>query len=244
MRRFYTSRALVPGIVEITGDEAYHMQTVLRLETGDGCILVNDKKQWARAVVTAGAKNTLTLSIDAVEEGAPAALELVILQGYLKERKLDDLVRPLSELGVTEFRAVFTERSVPSPDEKRLAGRLERWRKLAVEALKQCRGGALMHVGDVLDFKNALETCASCEVKLFLWEGAEVGLKTVLAARPKASASVAVLLGPEGGFSAREAKLAQEYGFVPVSLGPRILRAQTAALSAAAVVQHVWGDLG
>lgn len=244
MRRFYTKHTLSAGQVEITGDEAYHMQTVLRLNVGDACVLVNDKSQTAKAVVTASFKNMLTLDVATVEKVETAALRLVVLQGYLKERKLDDLVRPLSELGVTEFCAVFTERSVPAPDKKRLALRLERWRKLAVEALKQCRGGALMQVAETVDFTAALNTYATSEVKLLLWEGAVLSLKSFLCEIPAPPQSVAVLLGPEGGFTEREVRLAQAQGFVPVSLGTRILRAQTAAVTAAALVQYAWGDLG
>lgn len=246
MRRFYTDRDLVLGPIEINGDEAYHMQTVLRLNTGDVCFLVNGRNQRAEARVAAVGKNMLMLEIEKLEQGEDVALELLVLQGFLKERKLDELIRPLSELGVTGFGAVFTERSVPAPDAKRLEGRMERWRKLAVEALKQCRGGALMRVYDTQAFKEAVIAGKGYNVKLFLWEGAEAGLKQTLdeyiADRGPIN-SVAVLLGPEGGFSPREAALAKEHGFVPVSLGTRIMRSQTAALATAAIVQYVLGDL-
>lgn len=247
MRRFYIDRDLILGSIEISGAEAYHMQTVLRLNTGDTCFLVNGRNQRAVARVTAVSKNALMLEIENLEQSAAAALELVVLQSFLKERKLDELVRPLSELGVTAFGAVFTERSIPAPDAKRLAGRIERWRKLAVEALKQCRSGVLMQVLDTQTFDEAVKACKDYDVKLLLWESAEISLKQTLSmflANRKCIGSVAVMLGPEGGFSPREAGLAQEYGFVPVSLGTRILRSQTAALATAAIVQYVVGDLG
>lgn len=248
MRRFYTEQDLTLGAVVITGPEAYHMQTVLRLTAGDACILVNGRGQTALAHISMLDKNAVTLNVETLERGAPMTLEIAVLQGFLKERKLDDLVRPLSELGVTVFGAVFTERSVPAPDEKRLAGRLERWRKLAVEALKQNRNGVLMDVVATVDFKTVLSAYATCDLKLFLWEGTEAGLKPILQAFADKDqlypVRVALLLGPEGGFSAREAALALEHGFTPVSLGPRILRSQTAALAAATVMQYVLGDLG
>lgn len=247
MRRFYTDQDLVLGAIEINGAEAYHMQTVLRLDSGDACFLVNGRNQRAWARVTAVGKNTLVLEIEKLEENVTPALELLVLQGFLKERKLDELIRPLGEVGVTAFGAVFTERSIPMPDAKRLAARTERWRKLAVEALKQCRGGALLDVLDVRTFSEAVTACSDYDVKLFLWEGAETGLKQTLAALSAGDAvigRVAVLLGPEGGFSQREAQLALEHGFAPVSLGRRILRSQTAAVATAAIVQYVMGDLG
>lgn len=245
MRRFFTNQVLAEGFLEIDGEEARHMQTVLRLNAGDACLLVNHCGQVARASVCALGKNTLTLKVEDVRQGADKPFRLAILQGYLKERKLDDLIRPLSELGVAEFGAVFTERSVPRPDEKRLAARLERWRKLAVEALKQCRDTELLQVCEVSGLLDALTRYANYDLKLLLWEGAETGLYGVLEQNRELNVKSAVLLlGPEGGFSAREAALACEHGFVSVSLGARILRAQTAAMASAAVVQYALGDFG
>lgn len=247
MRRFYIDRNLALGSIEISGAEAYHMRTVLRLNTGDRCLLVNGRSQRALARVAGVGKDALRLEIEELLPDAPPALELLVLQGFLKERKLDELIRPLSELGVAGFGAVFTERSIPVPDAKRLAGRLERWHKLAVEALKQCRRGALMQILDPLTLSEAMAACKDCAVKLFVWEGAETGLKQTLPLYLSPAAPVkkaAILLGPEGGFSLREAALAQEHGFMPVSLGARILRSQTAAVTTAAIVQYLLGDFG
>lgn len=247
MRRFYIDQDLTLGSIEIIGAEAYHMRTVLRLNTGDGCLLVNGRSQRALARVAEVGKDALRLEIEELLPDAPPALELLVLQGFLKERKLDDLIRPLSELGVTGFGAVFTERSIPVPDAKRLAGRLERWNKLAVEALKQCRRGSLMQILDSWTLSEALAACKDYTVKLFVWEGAETSLKQTLPLYSSSAEPVkkaVILLGPEGGFSLREAALAQEHGFMPVSLGARILRSQTAAVATAAIVQYLLGDFG
>lgn len=247
MRRFYIDRDLVLGTVAISGAEAYHMRTVLRLNTGDSCLLVNGRSQRALARVAAVDKEALTLEIEELLPDVAPKLELLVLQGFLKERKLDELIRPLSELGVTGFGAVFTERSIPAPDAKRLSGRLERWNKLAVEALKQCRSGALMQIRDTWAFSEAVAAVKDYDVKLFVWEGAEAGLKHTLSSYLDAKAPIkkaVILLGPEGGFSLREAALAQAHGFMPVSLGARILRSQTAAVATAAIVQYMLGDFG
>lgn len=247
MRRFYIDRDLVLGVMEISGAEAYHMRTVLRLNIGDSCLVVNGRSQRALARVTEVGKNVLVLEIKELLPDMASSLEISVLQGFLKERKLDELIRPLSELGVTGFGAVFTERSIPAPDAKRLAGRLERWNKLAVEALKQCRRGTLMQIFDTWSFSEAVAACKDYDVKLFVWEGAEIGLKqTLLKYLPPIAPikNAVILLGPEGGFSLREADLAREYGFMPVSLGARILRSQTAAVATAAIVQYLLGDFG
>lgn len=246
MRRFFVNRILVSGPMAIDGGEAHHMRNVLRLHVGDVCVLVNADGQAARACVLELPADRVLLEVGAVTTAETAGLQIWVLQGYLKERKLDELVRPLSELGATAFLPVFTGRSIPILDERRQLGKTERWRKLATEALKQHRGTTLMQVEILPNFATAMEKCAACDLKLFFWEGATAGLKTVLAQTPIDSKdlTVALFLGPEGGFSTIEAEIARQHGFQTISLGSRILRAQTAALTVTALMQYILGDLG
>lgn len=247
MKRFYTEQKLILGVITINAEEAYHMRTVVRFKCGDECLLVNGQGQTAEAVVIGMDKHAVRLEIKSVTEQEQTGLQLVVLQGYLKDRKLDDLIRPLSELGVSVLCPVFSKRSVPLPETGRMTARLERWRKLAVEAMKQCCRGDLMAVNEPLGFEDALRQYEQCEIKLFFWEEAVLGLHDTIQCALSQSmqmASAAVFLGPEGGFTRDEAELAQAYGFKPVSLGSRILRAQTAALTAAALLQYTLGDLG
>lgn len=246
MRRFFVDKILVPGTLEINGAEAHHISNVVRLRPGDVCMLVNGDGQEASARVLELTPDGVLLEVGVVATAEIGRLKLLVLQGYLKERKLDDLVRPLSELGAAAFLPVFTQRSVPVLDERRQAAKVERWRKLAAEALKQHRGHTLMQVDVLPDFAAAVAKCADCDIKLFFWEEATFSLKAALAEVPADGRplTAALFLGPEGGFSAREAQIARQHGFKPVSLGSRVLRAQTAALTATALLQYALGDLG
>ena len=158
---------------------------------------------------------------------------------------MDRSVRQLSELGVARWIPFICERAVARPEASRVGYRQERWRKIAVESLKQCRRGDLMAIEALSSFEQVLEFGQACDLRIIFWERAVEPLsarRSHGAAGPPAS--VMVVLGPEGGFSEQEVRTAEAAGFVPASLGPRILRAETAALCACAIVQYVFGDLG
>jgi 16S rRNA (uracil1498-N3)-methyltransferase len=150
-------------------------------------------------------------------------------------------VRQLSELGVARFQPIVSERAVVRPAAGRSAHRVERWRKICIETLKQCRRGDLMEIEDVALFGSLLEAEGGCDLRIMFWENATHGLVPQGAAGVR---SVLVVLGPEGGFSDREAAAAEKAGFMLARLGPRVLRAETAAVAACAVVQYLFGDLG
>jgi len=155
---------------------------------------------------------------------------------------MDLVVRQLSELGATRFIPFVCERAVVRPGAGRGSFRRERWHKIAVESLKQCRRGDVMGIGEVHGFDELLARGRDHDLALFFWEDATTPIPALPVGRPK-PASVLAVLGPEGGFSETEARAAEATGFHRVRLGPRILKAETAAVAAAAVVQYLFGDL-
>jgi 16S rRNA (uracil1498-N3)-methyltransferase len=173
-----------------------------------------------------------------------STLQLTVATGYLKDKKMDTLARALTELGVTRWTPYFAKRSVPSPDPKRLATRLQRWRKISLEAVKQCERGRPMEIEVHQNLDALLAAAQSNDLKLIFWERGEGDQRLSRNAAAQEPASAVLLFGPEGGFAHQETAAAQSAGFVSVSLGPRILRAETAVLSACALVQHRYGDMG
>jgi 16S rRNA (uracil1498-N3)-methyltransferase len=244
MRYFFVDPSQVTGTrAVLEGSEASHIRNVIRLNRGDAVGLVDGTGCEYSAVVDRIMTGRVELEITARRMSAgTSALSLTVAQGFLKEKKMDLVVRQLSELGVTRFIPFVCERVVARPGAGRGSFRRERWHKIAVESLKQCRRGDVMAVGEVHGFDELLARGRDHDLALFFWEDATAPIPALPAGRPK-PASVLAVLGPEGGFSETEAQAAEAAGFHRVRLGPRILKAETAAVAAAAVVQYLFGDL-
>jgi 16S rRNA (uracil1498-N3)-methyltransferase len=244
MRYFFVDPSQVAGTrAVLEGSEAAHIRNVIRLKLGDAVGLVDGTGCEYSAVIDRIMTGRVELEINARRMSAGASeLSLTVAQGFLKEKKMDLVVRQLSELGVTRFIPFVCERVVAHPVAGRGSFRRERWHKIAVESLKQCRRGDVLTIGDVHGFDEMLARGRDHDLALFFWEDATAPIPALPAGRPK-PASVLAVLGPEGGFSETEAQAAEAAGFHRVRLGPRILKAETAAVAAAAVVQYLFGDL-
>jgi 16S rRNA (uracil1498-N3)-methyltransferase len=157
---------------------------------------------------------------------------------------MDLLLRQLTELGITGWQPFISQRSVPQPDVRRQAGRAERWERIAREAVKQCRRGRVPDLAGVGQFGDVLQNGARFDQRILFWEGARQALPPAPETIPTPPRKILVVVGPEGGFTETEAARAEECGFRLTALGPRILRAETAAVAACALVQHLYGDLG
>lgn len=228
----------------ITGPDAHHLGHVLRLKPQDVIVVFDGTgREWRAQVVSIARRHVKVAMLEPLKASAESALSLAVAQGFLKDKKMDVLVRQLTELGVSRWMPFYSRRSVPAPDRRRLEGRCQRWRKISLEALKQCGRSRSMAIGPVEPFDQVLEQTRDYDLKLIFWEEAKTALldKQALEVHP---ASVVLILGPEGGFEADEIERAEAAGFTTVGLGPRILKAETAALTAAATAQFVFGDMG
>lgn len=244
MRCFYVDPTHISASqAVIEGAEASHIKNVMRLTRGDAVGLVDGCGFEYLALIDRLLPGRVELTVTGRKPSpGRAPTRIHVAQGYLKDKKMDRLVRQLSELGVARFQPIVSERAVVRPAAGRSAYRRERWRKICIEALKQCRRGDLMELEDMAPFGSLLETAGGCDLRILFWENASHGLVPQGAA--PGVRSVLVVLGPEGGFSDREAAAAEKAGFLLARLGPRVLRAETAAVAACAVVQYLFGDLG
>ncbi len=247
MRYFYIDPSRIDRTsAVITGPDARHISRVLRLKPGDEIGLFDGAGFAYEARVAGLSPGEIDASIlRAYPAPGESPLHLTVAQALLKDRKMDGLVRQLTELGASRWLPFISERSIPRPNDKRLRARRERWIKIAREALKQCKRGRTPTVGEVRAFEEILDAPEPDDLKILCWEKET---KPVHAGISMASGEridrVFMLLGPEGGFTPREVEMAREHGFVSISLGPRVLRAETAALAACALVQHLFGDMG
>ena len=245
MRRFYIEPDQINGqTAEITGTEARHLKTVLRMQPGDLLELVDGSGYAYECRIQSINEDQIQVEVlGRNPAAAESPLELCIALGFLKDKKMDLLVRHLTELGISRFIPLWTARAVARPPEKRIASRMERWQSIAKEAVKQSQRGRMPEIVRPLSFNEALEIGSQSDKRLLFWEQADAALPPKATMKQSAS-SVFVLLGPEGGFTEKEARTAVDKGFSPLSMGPRILRAETAAITACALIQYLFGDMG
>lgn len=246
MRYFFLpSEELGKSVAVITGPEARHMGKVLRLKPGMVVGLCDGRGLQGEARIRAMARERVTLEVlQRYPSPREPAGELVVAQAMLKDQKMDLLLRQLTELGITGWRPFLSERSVPQPDTRRQAARAERWERIAREAVKQCRRGRVPDLASVGRFEEVLQNGGRFDERVLFWEGARRALPSVQETLSGAPRKILVVVGPEGGFTEAEAARADACGFRLTTLGPRILRAETAAVAACALVQHLYGDLG
>ena len=248
MRRFFIkSIDEDKPTVSLSGSEAKHIKNVLRFKPGDMIRVFDGSGCEYDAVIKhlSTAKTELVLSRKLSAATAESSIQLMVAQGFLKQKKMDTLVRQLSELGMTRWIPFFSERSVPRPDKKRLAARLQRWQKIAQESFKQCGRSILPQISPPVSFEEVLALGQAYTLKYIFWENESQALLQKSDIRlPKPGYRIIIVLGPEGGFTPREIEKAKDCGFEVAGLGPRILRAETATLVACTLMQYLYGDLG
>ena len=245
MRRLFYKGTLA-AVIEITGDDAHHLMHVMRAKEGQEVIVVDAENQVARMAMSAFREGVVTLTLqERLAADTESPIGLVLAQCLLKADKMDLVVQKAVELGAVGVIPVRSQNCVVRYDAKKAAARRGRWQKIADEAAKQCGRTALLSVAAVTDLNDFLQqNAASAETELiFFYENEQD--QTVKSYLSQVQAKrIVLLVGPEGGFSLDEAAAVAAASGHSVTLGPRILRAETAALTALAVVQYEKGDLG
>lgn len=245
MRRFFIPpEQVAQGEVLLGREDAHHLRSVLRLGAGDTVVVFDGTgaEYKARVISTDQGRVSLELSERRMDVGE-SPLAIALAQGYLKDKKMDELVRRLTELGVQHYIPFMARRSVPNPDEARSRARTVRWRKISQEAAKQCRRSRAMEIATPLTLKEMLDFSQDYDLRLIFWEGDDGHALNLPPMLPRPQ-KVFILIGPEGGFEVEEVRVAREHGFAAVHMGPRILRAETATVAACALVQYIFGDMG
>jgi 16S rRNA (uracil1498-N3)-methyltransferase len=229
----------------VVGDELVHLRKVLRLEPGDRFIVFDDTGWEHEAVVRSFSAHRGDIEIlRSYQPERESALQITLAVGLTKGEKMDFVVEKATELGVLNIVPFISTYTVPRLDDRKAQARTERWKKIAVSAAKQSGRTRLPTVCTLCEFQEFVGQPRDDMLKLFFWEReGQQTLKQVHDSQPDARA-VLLIIGPEGGFSVEEADVAQRHEFRSVQLGPRILRAETAAVTALSLVQFLWGDLG
>jgi len=234
--------------VRLEGDLAHRLSRVLRLEASAAVVLLDGSGLEYETRLDVVGPQRVTGTVLGRRPGRPEPrVRLVLYQSLVKGERFDWVLEKGTELGVVAFVPLLSRRNVVRAALGR-QGRPERWRRVVREAAEQCGRSVLPEILPAEGLQDALSEAA--DLRLLPWEGEEaLGLAAALRqARPALAAAkrptVAVLIGPEGGFAVEEVALAREAGAQVVSLGRRILRSETAGIVAAAAVLYELGELG
>ena len=236
--RFFASPArLFDSRIVLDAEESHHLVRVLRLLPGATVFAFDGNGAEYECEVARVSKEATELNVLArLSNEVESPLQLTLAQALVKGDKVDWVVQKATELGVTRIVPLVTEHSEFRKAEGREL-RLQRWRRIALEATKQCGRRKLIELGEVQNFQQFCEAETN-GLRLIFSERGGNGLAEI------ARADYLVLtVGPEGGWSEGEIKLAETHGFVPVHLGNRILRTETAAVAAVSLAQYIFGDL-
>ncbi len=244
MHRFIVGkRPEIGQEIEFSSEEAAHAFKVLRLKSGETVELSDGAGTIMQALLTEVSRERVCARVMTELDSKEAPVRLTLYQGYPKSDKMDLIAQKLTELGAVCVTPVVMARSVARPDGKDAGKKRERLQRIAQEAAKQCGRGRVLEVGETISWKQLLARIPKHELVLMPWEEARSNhLKDVRERMPGVK-DIALVIGPEGGISPEEAGQALEAGAETVTLGPRILRTETAAVAASALVMCLWGDL-
>ena len=240
MRRFYAQPNQFDGqIVKLAVEETRHLRDVLRLKPGDRVqIFDGDGREFLAEVESIAKRETLLKIIEEIEPPAPESdLDLTLAACVYKNDKFDLVIQKAVELGVARLTPMVSFRS-----EVNLSAtlkRTERWRKIALEATKQCERAKVMLIDEPLPFEDAISGFGPHSGLLLMFSEKD---GKGIPEQPDVK-KITALVGPKGGWEDSEIELAENRGFLPVKLGRRIMRAETAAITFAALLQHRFGDL-
>ena len=245
MARFFLPRIdIQDDRAAITGSELNHLRRVLRLRPKDQVILFDDAGWEHEGIIRSLGEDRGDIEITRsyqIDNESP--LKITLALGLTKGEKMDFVVEKATELGVHTVVPFVSSYTVPKLNEKKVAQRSARWHKIALSAAKQCGRVGIPKISALTEFRDFVQAASRDALRLLFWEKeSQQGFSELKDIRLSVG-EIVVTIGPEGGFSVPEAALALEHGFKPVRLGPRVLRAETAAVAALSVVQLLWGDL-
>ncbi len=258
MSRFFVSPdpiELSNGRITIAGEDVRHIGSVRRAMPGDILNLSDGMGTDYDVVIEQIGKNSIITRITAARPNTTEPpVEVTLFQGIPKADKMDFIIQKCIELGVKRIVPVMSARSVVKLNNtKDIEGKTARWRRIALEAAKQCDRGIVPLVTEPVRIERALEMAEGCSLKLIPYEGEkdgslrrqllEYGKRVGGAAAQASFGGIGVFIGPEGGFEQAEVEMAMSRGFNSVTLGPRILRTETAGLAVIAIIMYEIGGV-
>lgn len=247
MNRFYVDRRDITGSkATIRGEDVKHITKVLRLGIGDTITVCDGNSTEFDGKIEKVTKETVVVRLcGARETGTEPPVKVTLFQSIPKGSKMDLLIQKGTELGIASFVPVFTSRTVVKlKSDKDEAKKVRRWQRIAEEAAKQSRRGRVPEVLRPVVFSEALRRMEEFDLAVMpVVAERDLTLSSIPCRRGEVG-TIAILIGPEGGFDEREFLEAKSRGIYTVKLGPRILRTETAGLVLTSIIMYRFGDLG
>jgi 16S rRNA (uracil1498-N3)-methyltransferase len=246
VRRFFVEE--IPKedtLIYLTGKEANHIRNVLRMKPGDTLSVMDGKGHLFAAIIEEIQRKGVTLkSLKPLQSAGPSPVEIHLAQALIKSGPMDLLIQKATELGVSSITPFFSERTGVKMSGYHLSRKMVHWEGIMKAACKQSGRSNLPTLYPPLAFEALIENPPHQDtLKILLWEAEKEKDLRVLARSKKRLSHIVAMVGPEGGFTLGEIGLAKDAGFHIISLGSRILRSETAAITLASIIQYEWGDL-
>lgn len=225
----------------IYGEDAHHITKSLRMKIGEEIILCDKNMIDYTCRIDRMDKNSVFLSVisQATCKNEPD-VKITLFQGIAKGEKMDFIIQKSVELGVHKIVPVVMSRCISKPDKKSAGIKQERWKKISISAAKQSKRGIIPEVSNIVNLEGALRLSDDADIKIIFYEGGGKKLSSIINPKQK---NISIFIGPEGGFDIEETKLIESKNVIFSTLGPRILRTETAPLAAICSIMQLTGNM-
>lgn len=243
-RYFVNSTQIIENQITIIGEDYQHLKKVLRAVKGDIITVCCDGFDYTAEINEISNTYIRSIIIDKKKNLTEAALKVTLYQGLPKADKMELIVQKCIELGVNEIVPVITERCISKINNSNDAqNKVSRWQKIAFEAAKQCNRGIIPKIGMPIKFDEAIELASKMDLSVIPYEKENsIGINAVIS-KCSDVATASIFIGPEGGFTQQEIQLAESNNIKKITLGPRILRTETAGMVALSLIMYELGDV-
>ncbi len=240
MPRFYSPEKLAPGaLIRLSDNAAVHASRALRMKVGDSAVLFNGDGNDYPCELTYMSKSEVSVKVKSVSANTcESPLNITLIQAISSGDRMDFTIQKAVELGVTAIQPISSQRSVVKLSGERAEKRREHWQNVVISACEQCGRAFVPEVRPATSLAQWLGQSETAELRIILSPGAPQSLNELT----KPSGDIQLLIGAEGGLTEDEISLATTHNFTPIRLGNRILRTETAALTAISSLQTRWGD--
>jgi 16S rRNA (uracil1498-N3)-methyltransferase len=246
MHKFFVDNSNISEkSIYIIGEDVSHINKVLRLRSGEKIAVSNGNgREFICSISEVSKKEVICEILEEFENITEAPIEITLFQGLPKSQKMDLIVQKCVEIGIYKIQPVITGRVVVKVEGKDISSKIERWRRIAEEAAKQSNRGIVPEVLEPISFDEALNQLKAMDLAIVPYEKERAqGFKEILLQKSEAK-KIGVLIGPEGGFEESEIEECLGNGIQPITLGPRILRTETAGFVTATIILYEIGDMG
>jgi 16S rRNA (uracil1498-N3)-methyltransferase len=246
MHKFFVPKEnIYNDIALIEGDDVKHIYKVLRLEKGHIVNINNcDGEEYIGEIISVDKKEVQVLLKEKVEINRESSLKISLFQGLPKSSKMDLIVQKAAELGIMSITPLLTERVVVKSEISEFT-KTERWKRIALEACKQCKRSIIPEINTPIEFNALISSLSQYDLIIVPYENEKgYGIKNLIKDLNTEIRNVSVIIGPEGGFEEDEINSLKDQNAKIVTLGPRILRTETAGFVCASILQYELGDLG